>query len=334
MKHIQKSVMALLMIGVGANFLMGCGKVEFSEAEPESQSAMSGDFYSESFTQGVTSTKLDVLFVVDNSGSMAEEQEKLGQRISSFINTLQGVDWRIGVTTTDVSDGAFGLKGRLLEFSPGVKWIGPSTKNKEELFLNTVVRPESSSCNPECPSGDEQPLKAMTLAFEKHSTENLGFFRDGADIGIIVLSDEDEMSSGGSNATKPAEVVAKADSIWGEEKRIFTYGMVVKPGDTSCYNAQSGQAKYGTFVAELARITNGMVGSICETDYAPTLGLIAEHAKKLLDYIKLRYIPVVETLEVSFLPEHITDFRVDGKRVYFTNPPANGTKISVGYIVK
>ena len=46
---------------------------------------------------------VDVLFVVDNSGSMADEQALLAQNIASLVNVLEsvGANYRIGVTTTD-----------------------------------------------------------------------------------------------------------------------------------------------------------------------------------------------------------------------------------------
>lgn len=49
---------------------------------------------------------VDVLLVVDDSGSMAEEQDKLAASFQGFIGAFQGVDvdWRIAVTTTDVAD--------------------------------------------------------------------------------------------------------------------------------------------------------------------------------------------------------------------------------------
>ncbi|HWB81239.1 MAG TPA: hypothetical protein VG755_40020 [Nannocystaceae bacterium] len=49
------------------------------------------------------SNQVDILFVIDNSGSMGEEQGLIASNISSFFNVLEGAgaDWRVGVTTTD-----------------------------------------------------------------------------------------------------------------------------------------------------------------------------------------------------------------------------------------
>ena len=48
--------------------------------------------------------KIDVLVVVDNSISMAEEQENLAANFEPFIEHLEavGADYRIAITTTDV----------------------------------------------------------------------------------------------------------------------------------------------------------------------------------------------------------------------------------------
>jgi hypothetical protein len=48
---------------------------------------------------------VDILFVIDNSGSMAEEQARLARNFPAFIAALDDMqaDYRIGVTTTDVA---------------------------------------------------------------------------------------------------------------------------------------------------------------------------------------------------------------------------------------
>ncbi len=51
---------------------------------------------------------VDILFVIDNSGSMAEEQALLSQNFAAFINVLEATDvaanYRIGITTTDAGN--------------------------------------------------------------------------------------------------------------------------------------------------------------------------------------------------------------------------------------
>lgn len=48
---------------------------------------------------------VDILFVIDNSGSMAEEQARLARNFPAFVAALDGMgaEYRIGITTTDVT---------------------------------------------------------------------------------------------------------------------------------------------------------------------------------------------------------------------------------------
>src|SRR5688572_31882168 len=51
-------------------------------------------------------TPADILFVVDNSGSMADDQRRLAASFDAFINQLSSVpnaNYRIAVVTTDLS---------------------------------------------------------------------------------------------------------------------------------------------------------------------------------------------------------------------------------------
>ena len=51
---------------------------------------------------------VDILFVIDNSGSMAEEQQRVAENFAAFINVLEaedvGANYRIGITTTDAGN--------------------------------------------------------------------------------------------------------------------------------------------------------------------------------------------------------------------------------------
>lgn len=64
----------------------------------------------------------DILFVIDNSGSMGREQGVLAQNFSAFIDVLEredvGASYRVGVTTTGQNPTlrATSCRGRLLEF--------------------------------------------------------------------------------------------------------------------------------------------------------------------------------------------------------------------------
>jgi hypothetical protein len=97
---------------------------------------------------------VDILFVIDNSGSMGEEQAILAANIGSFIIVLEDDDvdanYRIGVTTTDMGNpwcppgSSTPELGRLVMSSC-------KTRLNDFLFNNGAVDVQDLACNDICP---------------------------------------------------------------------------------------------------------------------------------------------------------------------------------------
>ncbi|MBI1947226.1 MAG: choice-of-anchor D domain-containing protein [Deltaproteobacteria bacterium] len=126
------------------------------------------------------STAVDVLFVVDDSGSMFDDQEILAANFDAFIAGASdpNLDFHIGVTTTDVLGGTGGpLVGPFLR---------DSTPGLAALFADQVrVGVEGG--------GLELGLEAMRRALDDYAnTTNAGFARPSAALSVVVVSDEED----------------------------------------------------------------------------------------------------------------------------------------------
>ena len=79
--------------------------------------------------------KVDILWVVDNSNSMAANQAGIGQSFQAFINNLvtTQVDYHIGVVSSDITD-----SGRLHSGVSGEVYITPNTIAAPSAFLENV----------------------------------------------------------------------------------------------------------------------------------------------------------------------------------------------------
>jgi len=320
---------------------MGCSDVSFQPAQPlppESSGVTKTDTFM--FNDDRPMAQVDVLFVIDNSGSMADEQQRLAQRLASFVGTLSTVDWKIGITTTDVSNGPFGLKGALVNFvGTSSRSLNRDTVNYGQAFLNTVTANGTptgcgNSTAPSCPSGDEQPLAAINLAIGLRNSGNSGFFRADADLATIVLSDEDEHSDGSmtKSPTTPQQVVNTVKAAWGNEKAFTGYGIIIEPGDSACKDISRGN--YGTFVTELAQITGGTTGSICDEDYSTALQSIGQRVKQVATYVKLTERPTPGTVHVRLTPDDPRiswTLRDTERKVQLSDTPKRGTRVDVTY---
>ena len=133
----------------------------------------------------VPKPKVDVLLVVDDSGSMGDDQEVLASNFSSFIAAFQGsyVDYHLGAITTDMV--ASNRSGRLVG-----PFLTQDTPNIAQAFRSMVVQGSNGS-------SDERGLQASRLALSDPlaSNENKGFLRPEADLALIILTDETDHSN-------------------------------------------------------------------------------------------------------------------------------------------
>jgi hypothetical protein len=168
---------------------------------------------------------------------------------------------------------------------------------------------------------------------EKSSNENRDFFRDGADLAIVYISDEDEMSTGPSQATKAEDVTRSFQTLWQQTKTLQTYGLIIEPNDVPCLKTKRDEgstAYYGRAVKSLTNATAGLTGSLCQSDYSKTLEQISKHVQQMANTFELRYVPD-GPLKIKMIPTQDIPYKVEGKKIVFTKAPTAGTVISVQY---
>ena len=251
--------------------------------------------------------KVDVLFVVDDSGSMSEEQVNLSDSFEAFIYEAASwdSDYQIAVTTTTIS---------LLELSGGALYGSPPwvTAANWEKFVNIVEVGTSGS-------GDEQGIWAAYIATSSPLIDppegtceidsdcglhrvcrvgmcqgvNHGFFREDAALEIVFVSDEEDHS--------PEELEAYLNHFRGikgyaHPELLHMHAIVGPAGGCSSSN---GSAEAGHRYMNLADATGGAVYSICELDFAKGLEGIGEIAFASKMEYTLSQIPAPTTIMVT-----------------------------------
>ncbi len=160
---------------------------------------------------------LDILFLVDNSRSMKEEQDSLKANFHRFIDVLESAQGglpniHIGVTTSDLgtstSDGStdgsrFGCTnggdgGMLRPLASGARYIideddghGGRTRNYTGALADAFTEIADVGI---LGCGIEQHLGAVARALDPTNAVNQGFLRDSAYLAIVVIADEDDCS--------------------------------------------------------------------------------------------------------------------------------------------
>jgi hypothetical protein len=194
----------------------------------------------------VADGNIDLLFVVDNSGSMEAEQNSLIADFETMLAPLQALEGglpslHIGVISTDVgagtacnaggdggalqlgTNGCAGLDGRfIVDVDDG---DGGRTRNYSGDLGATfacMAQLETAGC------GFEHPLESIRQALDPAAGVNPGFLRDDARLAIIILSDEDDCSAFDDEVFRAADEPNAPDDVfgWRHSFRCFEYGVV------------------------------------------------------------------------------------------------------------
>lgn len=256
--------------------------------------------------------KMDIVFVVDDSGSMQEEQVNLAQNFPRFIDVLDEyesksgakLDYRVAVTTSGVSsrfkvqtplgtisqsekgmDGAFRMESSCRSTR---RWVERSDPNPDRTF---ACEAQVGTKGP----GNEMPLEALKLALVDRMQDgtNAGFLRPDALLAVVIMTDEDDCSRRDNDyvvdsfstcdATPQIQPVAdyKAmlDQVAGGEGR-WALTVIAGTGPGSCQSV-FGEAEEATRLKKLVGMSgkNANITSICGGD----LSIALEDALKNFD---------------------------------------------------
>lgn len=246
--------------------------------------------------------KVDVLMMIDNSSSMLPRQQKLAAQIPSMISSLnaQGMDYRIAIVTSDVRTGGNG--GKFIG-SPAV--LSNGTANLVSVLQNRVLQGE-------VPGADlESGLKSIQLALQ--GDVNGGspvFVRDDAMLAILVLSDEDDFSSGSSSSYSNFIETVKKPFPSGNRSWIMNY-IGVLPSDELCKTA--GQyADPGARYLDLVDISGGVTASICNSSLGNAVTNVRTRINQFLSDYYFERQPKPETISVTRNGVSVPNSTTDG----------------------
>jgi hypothetical protein len=253
---------------------------------------------------------MDILFVVDNSGSMEDEQEELGRNFPEFarildeyrVSTGEPLDYRVALTTTarEIWTRQIGLilpahngipDNGLFRKARGMTkaWIEAADADRRTLLQSIAAVGIDGSAI-------EMPLDAARMALSQVGTgmPNAGFVREDALLAVVFLTDEEDCSrNDGRTRQAPIQVglnpdvegvvcgaldapsvfIDFLDQVKGDRKRWATAVIAGDGmGSRRCGTAEDG-ADDAPRLKQFVEQTgdNAIFRSICDEDFAPAL---------------------------------------------------------------
>lgn len=308
--------------------------------------------------------KIDILWVIDNSGSMATSQQAVADNFQRFIERFQenGFDFQIAVTTSDAYKDIFnaGLTQSVYKNGSYVDKTGatvqapiilkPDTPDLDKAFIANILRGTSGS-------GDERVFQSMMAALSNQANIDLGFPRKDAFLSVILVSDEDDFSWDGSGSidnqyNNPGLhtpglydqfLMTLTESTAGNRRyNVNSIAILDSPTMTGaqCRDALgAGARKIGVRYQALSEMNQGILGSVCE-DFATTLATISNKIIELSTQFYLDRVPNPGSLRVFVNGIEVPQDAVNGfvynqtsNSISFfgTAVPSAGAAITVSY---
>jgi hypothetical protein len=228
---------------------------------------------------------VDILFVVDNSGSMGGIQDNIVKNSKIFMEEFLKTNflkWRMGIISTDKDQEPFlGFEtifneeslAPIQKFSNAINALGTNGDYKEYVFYNTL----------------------------RHLTNpKFSFVRRHAHLAIIMVTDEKEQSEKDFGAQFEAlTFINSLKSLKNTERITRFYGAFDYNDLASC---KAGDVYKGSPFETVINETGGIYMSACTADFGKKLARIGKDIVEFVDSpsITLNTRPIISTIEVFF----------------------------------
>ena len=308
-----------LSLSLSLFLLLSCGQETGKLIPRESDEAIATKL---SFTDVNLSVKsfIDVLFVVDDSGSMRSHQKNLSRNTSFFIdNFLQNnsLDFRISITTTNgVMSAGYGMAMKYRRNPETIMYQGPFDRSTP--YLNQVLmryfKVGTSG------SGTESVFFSSKYILE-NPKEYPNFYRKDAFLVLVFITDAEEQSDISLSEFKNFLIKLKLDP-----SKILLYGVLAEtlPAQKECPRDEG--RKPSRKIKTLIRSFGGLVYSLCDLHFGQRL---ADIGKDIISRISAKILlpskPLISTIKVSYGSQVLLNDFLKG---WTYNPSQNAIFIS------
>ena len=318
----------------------------FAACQPESEIARQSQtdtFYQE------PAASVDILWVIDNSISMIQEQAEIAEQFGNFIGMMDSsgsaIDFHAGIVTTDMDDDNPKRGMMVASATDPAPFITRDTANYVQEFQSRVMVGTDGS---DMEKGLEAAWVALTEPFI--SDANNGFLRDEAILSVIFVSDENDCSDQGAlpadsdgltcydmmDRLVPIKDFVQDYRTLKDDASLVVASAIVGPDVVDgCDNTWP-----GTRYRAVAGAMGGIVASICEQDFSGIMSELGISAAGIRTSFGLTYPAVLESIDVwvddtQVLNDSDNGWTYDSSTYYLTFAeaaiPPRGSVITVSY---
>ena len=252
---------------------------------------------------------VDILWVIDTSGSMSAFNERLFAGIEHMMNSLPASGWRLVMMSADPNES---ISEQQFPLVPG-----DTITDAEDMYTQMLDGPGEAGFD-------------AVHAYIQSNPYAATWMRPDAALLVVFVSDEEDQSVG--FATPPDFVTWYTSRRFGN---VFLASIVMQEPDTSVCEFEPPANFIGYRYMEATSMLFGTIVDICSDDWSA--GVVDATAQiEPYEYIELSRTPIESTIRVFVDGTPTSDWTYDSgsNTVYFTRIPHGGALVEVGYVVQ
>jgi hypothetical protein len=246
---------------------------------------------------------IDVLLVIDNSGSMLSIQQNVIRNSKIFLEQFAKqpyINWKIGIVSTDKEEDPY------LGFDSDFDWnlIDPRDPGSFDrtvgIFQDAVSRLGTIGDSSEYVFYN---VKRVVDLYRGQSPSYPSFLRSNSHFVVIMITDEKEQSKDTFGATYDAPNFVKAMTPYIPGNKILRfYGALNRRDLQGCTNPGDSENYVGSQYESVINLTQGFNISACISDFGTELAKIGKDIASLvgLPSLLLKQRPKAETIKVFY----------------------------------
>lgn len=228
--------------------------------------------------------QVDILWVIDNSGSMSSIQQNVVNNsqifMDNFVNDGNNLDWKMGLMSTDKSQQPF------IGFSTPLDRKSPDPVSAFQSAVNRL--------------GTDGSASEYVFYNINRGIVEMPFLRKESHLAVIMVTDEEEQSfKQFGQAYDDLIFLERIKAVVGAEHNLRFYGALNLKDLTNCTGWELyANSPFETVITE----TKGFVISACVPDFGKQLAGIGKDILTLVKSPKVMLSdrPIIETLKVIY----------------------------------
>ena len=266
-----------------------------------------GEIWIDSFTQHMSVDGIDILWVIDKSGSMSRYNDELLAGIEAMILALPVSNWRLVIISADSTDSVMSTEFPLVP--------GDTIIDAERMFNTLPMGPWEEGFN-------------SVYEYIIHNPYSSTWMRPEAGLLVVFVSDEEEQSD--VEYPSPANFLSWYGSL--RMGSVFMASVVNLEPSLSLCDSPPRPLDVGERYMEATGVLGGIIVDICDSDWSAGV-TDATHSVDPYENIVLSHKAEADSIRVfvNSLLSHDWYYQESDNTVYFTIIPNAGQLVEVGY---